>query len=388
MRLAKLLLCSVLLTSSLAHAQTPSTPMSYASSGGVVTSPNTNNFDIFKPKARTDKRRLDYQVWDDILQNIVIDFGVSTRIRASRPQQSTGTRVVKGHSSPYRLEGSRIAFGFLNSNYKTGLQQYREDLVSLANNVDITRLSKDEQLAFWFNLHNVALIEKISQDYPEDKPSTIVVDMGGTPVALDEAKFLNIRGVALSLKDIRTNIVFSNWSDPRVIYGFFRGDIGSPRMLRLAFTANNLDYRLNGNASEFVNALRGFHEARKARKVSRIFEEAKPFYFPNWEKDLESHLRVYAEGETIEELDSGKPFEFDTYETMIADLSGGRLRASGLFIEGSGNLPAETIRLLSEVGQKEEILRRRGGGSGLTRGYVIIEDIDTDPNQEEGSTIK
>jgi len=47
--------------------------------------------------------------------------------------------------------------------------------------------------------------------------------------------------------------------------------------MRLAFTANNLDYRLNGNASEFVNALRGFHEARKARKVSRIFEEAKPF---------------------------------------------------------------------------------------------------------------
>jgi hypothetical protein len=357
-----------------------------AEMGSAVT--HASRFEAFRPKARTDRRRLDYQIWDDVLQNIVVDFGISSRIRSSRPQQSTGTRIVSGHTSPYRLEGSRIAFGFLNDGYREALTQYREDLVNVANQIDISRLSKDEQLAFWFNLHNVALIEKISQYYPEDVPSTLMIDIGDSKALIDEAKFLEIRGQALSLRDIRENIVYKYWSDPIVIYGFFRGDIGGPRMLRLAFTANNLEYRLNGNANEFVNSLRGFHESRKARKVSKIYDEARPYFFPNWEADISAHIKRFAEGDTLEDFNSGKPFELDKYETKIADLSGGQRRASGLFIEGSGNLPPETLRLLTEVAQKEEILRKRGVYTGLSKGYVIIEDIETDPNQDIGATIE
>jgi hypothetical protein len=159
-------------------------------------------------------------------------------------------------------------------------------------------------------------------------------------------------------------------------------------MLRLAFTANNLEYRLNGNANEFVNSLRGFHESRKARKVSKIYDEARPYFFPNWEADISAHIKRFAEGDTLEDFNSGKPFELDKYETKIADLSGGQRRASGLFIEGSGNLPPETLRLLTEVAQKEEILRKRGVYTGLSKGYVIIEDIETDPNQDIGATIE
>lgn len=348
----------------------------------------TASFDRFKPKTRTDMRRLDYQVWDDVLQNIVVDFGASSRIRATRPQQSTGTRVVTGHTSPYRLEGSRVAFGFLNDNYKEVLTQYREDLVNIANNMDITRLSRDEQLAFWLNLHNVLLIEQIAKYYPEDQPSTLLLDDKDSGALLDDAKIIEISDKSLSLRNIRENIVFANWSDPVVLYGFFRGDIGSPRMLRMALTANNLEYRLNGNANEFINSLRGFHEASKARKISKIYDEVKEFYFENWPTDLEVHLRKYAEGGTLEDLNVEKPFEFDRYETKIADLSGGRRRASGSYIDGAGNLPLETARLLSEVGQKQAIIRKRGGFSGRSLGFVIIEDIETDPDQANGSTIK
>jgi hypothetical protein len=114
---------------------------------------------------------------------------------------------------------------------------------------------------------------------------------------------------------------------------------------------------------------------------------ALPSHFKNWQTDIEAHLRQYAEGEALEELNVEKPFEFDRYETKIADLSGGQRRASGLFKEGSGNLPPETARLLSEVGQKQDIIRRRGGFAGNTQGYVIIEDIETNPDLPSSSTI-
>lgn len=358
-------------------------PVSVESSGSAQTT-----LAAFRPKPKTDKRRLDYQVWDDVLQNIVIDFGVSSRIRSTRPTQGTGSRIVSGHTSPYRLEGSRILFGFLNDTYRDVLTEYRKDLVSVANQLDITRLSKDEQLAFWFNLHNVALIEQISRYYPEDTPSTLLIDANGPLEPIDDAKFLKIRGQRLSLRDIREGIVYANWSDPLVLYGFFRGDIGSPKMLRYAYTAQDLEFQLNGNATEFVNSLRGFHESRKARKLSKIYDEARPFFFPNWEADISAHIKRFAEGDALEDFNSEKPFEFDQYETKIADLSGGHRRASGLFVEGSGNLPPETVRLLSEVGQKQEILRKRGIYMGANRGFVIIEDIETDPNQVPGETIK
>lgn len=382
-----LILLTAIGLSGVAHAQSPSQVV-VSPAVGVVQAPEASGFAIFTPKLRTDMRRLDYQIWDDVLQNIVIDFGISSRIRSTRPQQGTGTRVVRGHTSPYRLEGSRIAFGFLNDNYKDVLTQYRKDLVEIANRIDITRLSRDEQLAFWFNLHNVAMIEKISQEYPEDTPSTLMIDVNGSKALIDDAKFINIRGQNLSLRNIREDIVFSNWSNPIVIYGFFRGDIGSPRMLRLAFTANNLEYRLNGNAHEFVNSLRGFHESRKTRRVSAIYDDAKRFYFQDWPADIADHIKTYAEGKTVEDFESGKPFEIDRYETKIADLSGGQRVASGLAIDGAGNLPRETARLLSEVGQKQEILRKRGELTGLNTGYVIIEDIETEPDKARGETIK
>jgi hypothetical protein len=370
-------------------------PAMAQSSSGFVAVPAANmnastrlDFEVFKPKKRTDKRRLDYQVWDDILQNIVVDFGVSSRIRSTRPAQGTGSRIVSGHTSPYRLEGSRILFGFLNDTYRNVLTEYREDLVKVANQLDITRLSKDEQLAFWFNLHNVALIEQIARYYPEGEPSTLEINVEGVTGLIDDAKFIKIGDQSLSLRNIREDIVFANWSDPIVLYGFFRGDIGSPKMLRFAYSADSLEYQLNGTANEFVNSLRGFHEARKARKVSKIYDEARPYYFPNWETDIAAHIKRFAEGETLEDFNADKPFEFDEYETKIADLSGGHRRASGLFVEGSGNLPPETARLLSEVGQKQEILRRRGIFMGSNRGFVIIEDIETDPDQVPGETIK
>lgn len=368
------------------------TPLETIGSPVVSTSqslrPTTSISSQFSPQPRTDKRRLDYSVWDDILNNIIVDFGPSSRIWSSRPQQITGTRVTTGHTSPYRLEGSRVAFGFLNENYKDGLTEYRKDLVEIANSIDIQRLSRDEQLAFWFNLHNVLLIEKISQEYPEDKPSELTFEINGQTSSLHDAKFINIRGTDLSLRNIREDIVFSNWSDPIVLYGFFRGDIGSPRMARLAFTSSNLEYRLNGNANEFVNALRGFHESSRARKVSAIYDEARPYFFQNWNTDLSAHIKQFAEGKTLEDFESGKPFELDRYDTMIADLSGGQRRASALFVEGAGNLPPDTVRLLGEVGQKQEILRKRGVYSGLETGYVIIEDIESEKDQINGETIK
>lgn len=334
-----------------------------------------DSFSEFKPKSQTSKARLDYEIWDEALENVVLDLGPSTRTRATKPEHGVGTRIIRGHKSPYRLEGSRFTFDYLNSEYKEGLTAYRQDLENIATNNDLTRLARDEQIAFWFNLHNVALIEQIALNYPISNPSRIKLDVEGQKVAMDEAKIITIRNKKLSLKDIREKIVYPNWTNPNVIYGFYRGNIGSPGLPRSAFRGDNLNYLLERNAEEFVNSLRGFNSTSRYKYVSKIYDEAKHVYFQNWEIDVKAHLLVHANEIVKAEIMQDKPFKVDNYDINIGDLSKGSGRgASGLARSGALSVSAETARLLLELRKKQEFLKRHDMIKKNT-GVIIIEDL-------------
>ena len=359
-------------------AQKPAILSAAAQSGTMVAIPAP--YRKFAPKTQTSSATIDYEVWDIALRNIVLRLGQSVRIRASKPDPDVGTRVVKGHKSGYRMEGSRVTFSFLNDQYRASLTEYRKDLENLANVNDITRLSRNEQLAFWFNLHNVTLIEQIALNYPVRRPEKLRVGANKQP--LNEAKLLNIRGVPISLQDIRENIVYPNWSNPDVMYGFFRGNIGGPALQNYAFTSGNVDTILRLQANEFVNSLRGVHQTRSAMKVSSLYDEARPYFFRNWETDLKSHLRKHADPEVLEILGRGKKIELDYYDSVVADLLAGdtpstqKLNVTINGLTPGTKISPEIARLFRELDQKTRIMKKRGminsGG-----GVVTIEDIPT-----------
>ena len=331
------------------------------------------------PELQTRNVRLDYEALDAALDGTVVWLGPSLRRHMSRPAPRVGSRFVSGHKSAYRLEGSRVSFSFFSEEYLTELKAYRADLERIGTQIDLTHISKDEQLAYWFNLHNVTLIEKIAEQYPTKFPSRLKVD----GVLLDDAKVLNIKGVPLSLRDIREKIVYPNWSEPEVIYGFFRGDIGSPALNNYAYTGNGVHRMLKEQAEDFVNGLRGFHLASRTRNVSRLYDEAKAYYFPNWETDLPAHMLKYAREDVAEDIRSTKPIKVDRYDTVVADLVGGsRPRIATSPNEsssiGSAALPAEVLQLMRELNRKTEALRQRKL-IGKRKGSVTIEDIDTIP---------
>ena len=189
-------------------------------------------FTTFTPASATNTNAIDYDVWDEAVKNIVVSMGPSLRQTAGRAPEGFGSRRIYGHTSRYRLEGTRVTFSFLDQTIIGNLAQYRQDLQSVAGKVDLQSLSRNEQLAFWINLHNVALVERIGAAWPVRQPRKQKID----GVLIDDDKFITVEGIALSLRDIREKIVYPNWDDPRVIYGFWRGDIGGPSIQREAFT--------------------------------------------------------------------------------------------------------------------------------------------------------
>jgi len=346
-------------------------------------------FSQFTPRPSNNPSTLDYTIFDEVLNDIIVDLGPSTRIWQRRPEAEVGTRIVTGHKSPLRLEGRRVTFSVLNDEYSEGLTAYRQDLERIATDYDITKFPRKEQLAFWFNLHNLTVIEQISIDYPTKRPRDIKVDLNGVRTNLHDAKILNIKGTPLSLRDIRENIVYKNWRNPDVIYGFFHGDIGSPAIQNYAYTASRLDDMLGINAAEFINSLRGFRVSSSTGKISEIYETEGRFFFPNLQTGLRSHLSSHVNPDVKIELARVQNFSTASYEDIIADLAGGGTRRTrNLAVQSSNplddanrNLSPEILRILRETDQKFQILRQRGIVGNRT-GTVKIIDED-----EEGSLV-
>jgi hypothetical protein len=334
-------------------------------------------FEQFKPKANQVNTRIDYSIWNDALSNLVVRMGKSIREGAPRPDPGIGTRRVYGHDSRFRLEGNRVGFSYFSDEITQSLTAYRLDLEEMASTIDVSTLTKNEQLAFWMNLHNVAIIEQIALEYPLSQPSKLKI--GDTGMLLDDAPFITINNVKMSPKDIRTKIVYPNWTDPRVIYGFFRGDIGGPSIQRKAFDASNLSELLDLSAREFINSLRGTQKSGSTMQVSDIYKEARPFYFNDWPASLKTHYNVFADVDVKEIMAKTSAVEPSIYETDIADLSKGVRDPEFNFKDPADGpqaigLPAAIRRLMIERQQKIEKIIRRGDRQGT----VEFIDIDLD----------
>lgn len=334
-----------------------------------------SKFGQFAPKIASNNSKIDYGVWDEVLKYFVFRMGKSIREGAPRPESGLGTRRIYGHDSRYRLEGNRVIFSYFNDEIIAALTEYRKDLENTANIVDISKLAKNEQLAYWINLHNAAVIEQIAIAYPVGQPSRIKIGDSGLP--LDDAPFITVLNVKMSPKDIRTKIVYPHWRNPKVIYGFFRGEIGGPSIQGDAFNAGNVSDLLDKSAKEFVNSLRGTQKSGKTLLVSKIFEEARPYFFPEWPTDLKAHLREHAEQKVTSIIDRTTGVLPKIYETDIADLANGERDPNYGFVTSNGvpkggKIPSAIRRLLREHRQKFDKIIRRDG----LRGIVTVLDID------------
>ncbi len=326
-------------------------------------------FAKFKPNP-TSKLKIDYTFFDEILNNLVFLTGVSTRHIAQKPEALTGSRFVAEHTSPLRQEGNKIPFSKLQTEHIQTLQEYKRDLENVSASVDIASLSKKEQLAYWFNLHNATVILLIAENYPIAQPHKLRI--GPDKVPMHDAKVISVSGTKLSLRDIRENIVYPNWQDAKVMYGFFLGDIGSPNLQSQAYNAENTEKLLNMNADEFVNSLRSFSRGG----VSKIYKDAERFYFPNFEQNLREHFQLYMWDDVYEEMAEAKMLKVNSYEYDIADMEGGLAPVviGNVTVNGKPVKDSQSYAIASytnQIYEKSKVLLRQGK---IKRGVVTVGD--------------
>lgn len=344
----------------------------------------TQDFFHFKPRPSVNTR-LDFSTWDFMLSETVLYMGPSTRTRASRNLPQTGTRLSRSHYSPYKMEGNKVLYALMKRNVKSEMKAYATELIELGNRLDIPALPKNEQLAFWINLHNAVLITTISDHYPGPKrrPS-LIKPIKGSDVTLHDAKLIEIDGYKLSLRDIREKIVFPNWKNGDIPYAFHLGNLGSPSMANTAYNGTDLRAQLARNGYEFVNSLRGYSKG----KISPYIRDVSSWYYPDMESKLDNYFKIRMRPEVFAEFKANGINSLNDPELVIADMTGGygvnggmeRYYSNLRSTTGPSFLGADIEEFLRDRAAKNLQLSKK---DWFRRGTVTIEDNPTDGDNVE-----
>jgi hypothetical protein len=313
------------------------------------------------------KYRLDFSDLNAVLRGSVLDMGPSTHKRARKPKKGTASRVTVGNPMPSRLEGNRVMFDKYEDAQIGFLANMRDDLLAVPAQVPIERLDRDEQLAYWFNLHNSIVLAKIAEEYPITRLGSLFDEED--PDAFYRQQKFDMSGTMISLHDIQDHVI-SNWDNPLVIYGFYMGAVGTPNVQTTAYTGNTVYKQLNDNAVDFVNSVRGTQVWKKKELRVATYYQRMAKQFPNFEQDIITHIRKYAKKAFLNSMAGVEKVSARIEDWHIADLYNGHLGNSGgsavsntrdaLGLQIVSALPDHVVELLRYRDEKNAKMKREG----------------------------
>lgn len=152
-----------------------------------------------------------------------------------------------------------VRYGAVTAADRQALQAYIRALTA----VPLSRYNRSEQLAYWLNLYNAALLNLVLQHYPIASVRDINQPWD-TPV-------VKIDGVALTLAQIRTDILWPIWREPMACYGLSWAALGGPELRASAYRGSAVYAQLRAAAKAFVRSPQGFAIKNDRLYLSRFF---------------------------------------------------------------------------------------------------------------------
>lgn len=212
----------------------------------------------------------------------------------------------------YRVVGAdgvaRVRYGAVGAGDAARLDAYLAALAAVAP----ATLDRDEQLAFWLNLHNAAVLDVVLAHYPVASIRDIDLDPRAAVHGPWTAAELEVAGAALSLADVEA-LVLRHWRDPRLHYALHRGSLGCPDLPAEPFAGDGIDARLDAAAMAFVDHPRGVVVDEGRLVVSRLYRWFMDD-FGGDERGVLRHLMAFAapaRAMTLQRFDGIDAYRYD-----------------------------------------------------------------------------
>lgn len=204
---------------------------------------------------------------------------------------------LKTYVTTHRDGVNRVAYQRVSEFDKQALNNYIDRLVARP----VSKLSRDEQRAYWINLYNALTIKLVLEAYPVRSIRDIDISPGLFTDGPWGKKIVTVEGEAVSLDDIEHRILRPIWRDPRLHYAVNCASIGCPNLRREALTALNAEAYLDTGARDYINNPRGAKIDNGRLIVSSIYEWFQED-FGGDDAGVIQHLRQYANGDLAAKL--------------------------------------------------------------------------------------
>jgi hypothetical protein len=201
--------------------------------------------------------------------------------------------VVTNHPSGF----NRVRYASVTPKDRKALDAYLERL----QQVEVTRLPRDEQKSYWINLYNALTVSVVLTHYPVKSIRDINISPGIFTRGPWGAKLLTIQGQKVSLNDIEHRILRPLWKDNRIHYAVNCASLGCPNLQPAAYTPGNTETILEKGAREYVNHERGARRGGNRLYLSSIYDWFQADFGDSGEGVI-LHLLRYAEPELAKKL--------------------------------------------------------------------------------------
>lgn len=182
-------------------------------------------------------------------------------------EQIGSEKTVGRHDQFDELLSRFVSTGGL-VNYK-GLKKQAESLNAYLETLKATNpssLNRKEALAFWINAYNAFTLKLIIDNYPLKS----ITDLdNGKPW---DRKWIDINGKNYSLNQIENEIIRPQFKEPRIHFAVNCAAKSCPALLNRAWTAENLENKLEEQTRKFINNSKYNSIAPNQLAISRIFD--------------------------------------------------------------------------------------------------------------------
>jgi hypothetical protein len=158
--------------------------------------------------------------------------------------------------------------------------------------IQVSGLSRQEQLAFWINLYNALTIDIVLAHYPVRSILDIDISPGLFARGPWDKSLIQVEGEALTLNDIEHRILRPIWNDPRIHYAVNCASVSCPNLQNRAFTGATVERMLDSAATAYINNQRGARIEGGQLIVSKIYDWYQED-FRGSARGVIAHLRSY-----------------------------------------------------------------------------------------------
>jgi hypothetical protein len=201
----------------------------------------------------------------------------------------------------------------------TTLQAIRNELAR----VNVTALTRKQQLAHWINVYNVNTVATIVESYP----TASIRDLSTDPIIrlnVFKKERVPVGNAKLSLNDIENEKIREGFKDPRIHFAINCAAKSCPAIRSEAFAGEKIDAQLDEQAHAFLNGPHGARFQRDGETLTITTSKIMDWFaddFKSWSGGQVAFIRKYVSADKQRMIDQAKDIdlEFDDYDWDLND---------------------------------------------------------------------